>query len=218
MVAPLEDKPPRPEFDRDTDRAIAALFGPKPIETKSVGSKSVENMPDSHASFAAKTLEHVGRVLNSLVIQRPLSDGFDAERSSEAAARDAEADDTPAPLARRVAAPRAKARRLATSSEPNATLGDDFAYGRLETSAPEALAHVGRSARAVSKTPAVKAKKLHPAPLIPAILSGTVATPSDSTESEAAPEARKSKIMGRYVYGDVPKPGERWKHKLRRKW
>ena len=42
--------------------------------------------------------------------------------------------------------------------------------------------------------------------------------PPSSNDSREAQAPRKRTIMGRYVYGDEPKPGERWKHKLRKKW
>jgi hypothetical protein len=38
-----------------------------------------------------------------------------------------------------------------------------------------------------------------------------------SPASEVAPTARKRTIMGRYVFGDELKPGERWKKRLLRK-
>jgi hypothetical protein len=41
--------------------------------------------------------------------------------------------------------------------------------------------------------------------------------PLPSPTSEVAPTARKRTIMGRYVFGDELKPGERWKKRLLRK-
>jgi hypothetical protein len=40
--------------------------------------------------------------------------------------------------------------------------------------------------------------------------------PPPSPVAEVAPTIRKRTIMGRYVFGDEPKPGERWKRPLRK--
>ncbi len=45
---------------------------------------------------------------------------------------------------------------------------------------------------------------------------GAIAQPPAAPVVELAPKVRKRTIMGRYVYGDEPKPGERWKRLLRR--
>jgi hypothetical protein len=50
----------------------------------------------------------------------------------------------------------------------------------------------------------------------PAIIEAAPPAPPSPT-SEVAPTARKRTIMGRYVFGDELKPGERWKKRLLRK-
>ena len=50
---------------------------------------------------------------------------------------------------------------------------------------------------------------------IPAVVASQASPPIERKQTEAP---RKRTIMGRYVYGDEPKPGERWKRKLRKKW
>jgi hypothetical protein len=213
-VALFESKPAaRAEFDRETDRAIAAIFGPK---TESV------------APVKLQPAEPKGRVLDSLVIDRPLSEGFDVEFSPDAEADEGnQPDEQPAPRARRNGATRSKSRREATPVKPPVVeqLPKARADGDGQEKRERTLARSMKSA--VPKTLLPGAKVLIPLPKAsrgrpPEHRSATasvvdIQAPA-AIESQPVEATRKRTIMGRYVYGDEPKPGERWKRKLRRKW
>ena len=83
-----------------------------------------------------------------------------------------------------------------------------------------AKAHPSRLAARLSNKKPVALREKPPAPTPEDVAAVTkimdLQVPS-SKMNEAAPRIRKSTILERYVYQSAPKPGERWKSRLRGK-
>jgi hypothetical protein len=201
-----ETKAPRSEFDRDTDRALAALFGPK---------------SEVAAPAAVPTPFSTGRVLSSLVIDSSLDDGFEDEPSDAAEAPpESEAVEPPAPRRGR-GRPRSKPPQgLTPTAEDRPLFAAVEPDEDGEASTEQWLWPVSRVVKTAS--PKTRVAKTKPAisedvdidRSAPAVAASPAPSPN---ASEVAAEPRKRSIMGRYVHGDEPKPGERWKHKFRNK-
>jgi len=220
----FEAKAPRPEFDRDTDRAIAAIFGPKSTVAAPVAA------PPPPVS--------TGRVLTSLVVDRPLDEELETRLAPTAQAPEAEAFERPAPRTRAKASPRSKSRPeptakaedrpplIAVANAPQPLADEDAGVApeewiwpagpMVETISPKTA--IAKPNKSNSGNAGLDSRPAKPLPdnrdSSPAI--GAAPTPP-SAGSEVAAGARKRTIMGRYVYGDEPKPGERWRRKFRNK-
>jgi hypothetical protein len=205
----FENKPPRPDVGWSADRAVAAIFAPK---------------SESIAPAKLESLQPTGRILDSLVIDRPFSEEPDAEASAEAEGYDEpQREEAPPPRLRRNAATEAKAQRGSKAEESQARAVEP--PPRVQAAASKRAPTASRAiVEANSKASPAKAKRPTPAPIEVKTQEPSLRTPIASVGEASAANAsnasapRKRTIMGRYVYGDEPKPGERWKHNLRRKW
>jgi hypothetical protein len=212
----FETAPVRSAFDRDTQRAADAVFESREPE---------QPLPDT-ASSAPK-----GRILPSLVVDDLVARSFREDSRPEY-----ESGETPGPTRRRSArlpmAPKpVKPRRhQASPAAEAAPRADGVASGPAFEAAEAIFVSPSQpaatpneiAAPASRKAPKKRAKKpglsslaawlAEPEPAI--IEAAPPAAPSPAVE--VAPAARKRTIMGRYVFGDEPKPGERWKRPLRK--
>jgi len=224
----FETKPPRGEFDRDTQRAVAAIFGPKSAE---VASAAVSPSPSK------------GRILASLVSERPLENGPEADlslaletpRESPSAEGRRRLREVGAPLRRSRNRPTSTTddRPHAPSQSPVATI-EHFIQGQSEDVAPSStrqrLSPATRSGENASPKARpspmgkTKSKQIVLTGKPPKVLSNGRASIPDVVVSQAPPAEgigasvgpRKRTILGRYVYGDEPKFGQRWKLRLRK--
>jgi hypothetical protein len=214
----FETAPVRSAFDRDTQRAADAVFESREPE---------QPLPDA-APSAPK-----GRILPSLVVDDSAARSFREDSRPEY-----DSGETPGPTRRRsarlpkAAKPLKPRRHQASPTAEAAPAAHGVASGApFEAPAAEAIfvspsqpAAISNevAAPALRKAPKKRAKKpglssiaawlAEPEPAI--IEAAPPAAPSPAVE--VAPAGRKRTIMGRYVFGDEPKPGERWKRPLRK--
>jgi hypothetical protein len=213
----FETAPVRSAFDRDTQRAADAVFEPREPE---------QPLPDA-APSAPK-----GRILPSLVVDDSAAHSFREDSRLEF-----ESEETPRRTRRRserlpkAAKPLKPRRQSASPTAEAAPFLDGLASGSALETAEALFVSPGRSAAtskevaapASRKAPKKRAKKPGLSSIAawlnepePAIIEATPPAPP-SPAGEVAPTARKRTIMGRYVFGDELKPGERWKKRLLRK-
>ena len=204
-----EAKPLRTVFDRDALRAAAAVFEPKKLDQpvaevvqppsprgRILPSLIIADLPDRGIRDAAPAAERApkkGRT--NPPRSRPISASPTVEETDMAAATFA------AP-----SAPSKLREETAPSSKPVASPSP--ARGNAWASTKRAKAKLGAT------KPAATAGAQMPPPA--ARRETTVA--EDATPSRRLGEVpkRKRTIMGRYVFGDELKPGERWKRLLRK--
>ena len=196
----FETAPVRTAFDRDAQRAADAVFEAKPPE---------QPLLDS-APSAPK-----GRILPSLVVDDASMRSFheDPEQSDESAR---------GPAKRRSArfqktAKPSKPRRISASpTAETAPLTPPAAAIVVPPREPPAASHKAPKRRVkkpkVAEYDRIAAWLAEPEPTI--IAHSPPAAPSAA--DEVSPKAHKRTIMGRYVFGDELKPGERWKRLLRK--
>ena len=220
----FETAPVRSAFDRDTQRAADAVFESREPE---------QPLPD------AGSAPPKGRILPSLVADDSATRSF-----SEDSAPEFESEQTPGAAKRRTTrsqkpAKPPKPRRTSVSSTiETAPLPASSATGSQFHAPPaEAIGVSQREPIAASGEPdgnagvsRMKPKKQvkkpippervrAPAPLAKAqpFVVANVPPTDPSHAGEVLPKLRKRTIMGRYVFGDELKPGERWKRLLQRK-
>jgi hypothetical protein len=211
----IETAPVRSAFDRDTQRAADAVFEVREPE---------QPLPDA-ASSAPK-----GRILPSLVVDDPATRSLGEDSRPEF-----ESGEAPGPPRRRSArlekTPKPqKFRRPSASPTTDAPSAENMGSGSAFAAAEAIFASPSRPVAtsdeidgpALRKARKKRAKKPgfsslaawleEPEPVT--IEAAPPAPPSPAIE--VAPKMRKRTIMGRYVFRDEPKPGERWKRPLRK--
>jgi hypothetical protein len=213
----FETAPVRSAFDRDTQRAADAVFESREPE---------QPLPEA-ASSAPK-----GRILPSLVVDDSAARSFREDSRPEY-----DSGETPGPTRRRsarvqkAAKPVKHRRNPASPRAEAAPAADGLASGPASEAPAGDAVFVSPSrplatsnevaAPASRKAPKKRAKKPGLSSLAawlnepePAIVEAAPPAPPPPAV-EVAPKVRKRTIMGRYVFGDEPKPGERWKRLLR---
>jgi hypothetical protein len=209
----FETAPVRSAFDRDTQRAADAVFEVREPE-----------QPLSDAASSAPK----GRILPSLVVDDSAARSFREDSRSEY-----ESADTPGPRRRsarleKTAKP-PKFRRQSASPTAETPSAESPGYGSAFEAAEAIFSSPSRPAAtreidgpAQRKAPKKRAKKPGFSSLAawlnepePEMIEAAPPAPP-SPVAEVAPTVRKRIIMGRYVFGDEPKPGERWKRPLRK--
>jgi hypothetical protein len=210
----FETAPVRSAFDRDTQRAADAVFEVREPE---------QPLSDS-ASSAPK-----GRILPSLVV--------DDSGLREDSRQEYESGETPGPPRRRSArlektAKPPRFRRQSASPTAEAPSAESVGYGTAFEAAEAIFSSPSKPAATneVDRPPLRKERKKRakkPGPSAAFSLAAWLAEPEPemieaappappSPVAEVAPKVRKRIIMGRYVFGDEPKPGERWRRPLRK--
>jgi hypothetical protein len=215
----FETAPVRSAFDRDTQRAADAVFESREPE---------QPLPDT-APSAPK-----GRILPSLVVDDSAARSFREDSRPEY-----ESGETQGPTRRRSArVPKApkpvKPRRYQASPTAEAPpVADSVASGPASVAAAAEAIFVSPSqpvatpsevaAPALRKAPKKRAKKPGLSSIAawlaepePEMVEAAPLPVPPSPVAEVAPTVRKRTIMGRYVFGSEPKPGERWKRPLRK--
>jgi hypothetical protein len=220
-----ENKPPQGAFDRESHRAAAAAFEAKKVDQSPVGVA---------ASYP--------RILPSLVADEPLRrllrDASLSTAESEPTSRPLK---RPSVRPLKGGAQASKPPRNSGSSSAESTpLADRLSAGSLQpssarrdegigvspsdpTTAPsQVVGNSGGPARAKAERRAKMPISLDDARATPLLndqrspmRTDSRATPPMSVD-ERSRQSRKRTIMGRYVFGDELKSGERWKRRLLR--
>ena len=219
-----ETKPPQVAFDRESHRAAAAAFEAKMVDQPAV-------------DVAASNPK--GRILQSLVpdepLRRPLRDASFPAAESDPTTRAPKRPPVRPPKARDQTS---KPPRNSESPSDSTPLADRLsAMSRRPSSVrPEGGTGVPPSDLTAAPTQVLgnsdglalraKGKRRDKMPISvddgrgtalddqrSAIGTNSLATPPSSVD-ESSRQSRKRTIMGRYVFGDELKPGERWKRRL----
>jgi hypothetical protein len=228
IVRSPETKPPQAAFDRESHRAAAAAFEAKKVDQSPVGVA---------ASYPK------GRILPSLVADEPLRHLLrDASLSTAESEPTSRPLKRPSVRPLKGGAQASKPPRNSGSSSAESTpLADRLSAGSLQPSSARRDEGIGVSPSDPTTAPSqVVGNSGGPAPRakaerrakMPISLDDARATPllNDQrspmrTDSRATPpmsvdersrQSRKRTIMGRYVFGDELKSGERWKRRLLR--
>jgi len=224
-VQSSETKPPQVAFDRESLRAAAAAFEAKKVDQSPV------DVAASHPK---------GRILQSLVpdepLRRPLRDALLSAAESDPTSRAPKRPSVRPPKGRdQTSKPR---RTSGSSSGESAPLADRLSAASRQPSSVRPDEWIGASpsdpttasSQVVgnSRRPALPAKATRRDKMPISVDDGrgtalndqrstigtnSLATPQSSVD-ESSRQSRKRTIMGRYVFGDELKPGERWKRRL----
>jgi len=212
----FESNPPQAMFDPESHRAAAAAFEAK---------KADQSLVDVVVSYPK------GRILQSLVRDEPLHLLRDPTVSAEpdATSRVPKRPSVRPPKPRRASGPSCAkntplADQLSAASFHSTGVQPDegISISRDPTTAPDQV--VGNSSglalRAKPKQRDKTPSYLDDGGVVPLHIDQPSTTGTDSlamcpsSVDGRSPQARKRTIMGRYVFGDELKPGERWKRRV----
>jgi hypothetical protein len=225
-VQSSETKPPQVAFDRESHRAAAGAFEAKKVDQSPV------DVAASHPK---------GRILQSLVpdepLRRPLRNASSSAAESDPTSRAPKRPSVRPPKGRdQTSKP---PRTSGSSSGESAPLVDRLSAASRQPSSVRPDEGIGVSPSDPTTPPIqvvgnsrglalrAKAKRRDKMPISlddgrgtrllndqrSAIAADPLATPPSSVD-ERARQSRKRTIMGRYVFGDELKLGERWKRRL----
>jgi len=228
-VRSSETKPPQVAFDRESRHAAAAAFEAKKVDQSPVdvaashpkGRILQSLVPDEplrrplrdallSAALSAAESDPTSRVPKRLAVQPPKG----RDQTSKPRRTSGSSSGESAPLADRLSA----ASRQPSSVRPDEWIGASPSDPTMASSQV-----VGNSRRPALPAKATRRDKM---PISvddgrgtalndqrSAIGTNSLATPPSSVD-ESSRQSRKRTSMGRYVFGDELKPGERWKRRL----